>query len=170
MSSGVAVIFDIPDGLGIGSHIFTINFTDIFGNFNTDTVLITVQDTIAPTWDKIPEDQTIQYGMDFFYDINASDLDKIERYEINDTINFIIDSNGVISNTIILNPGVYWIEIKAFDSSNNFCNATIKITIIRSENPPNITSFEIGISLYASGIIGIGIIIYMRKKRKLKFF
>jgi len=47
-SSGVVVTFDIPEGLGIGSYTYTINFTDIFGNFNTDTVLITVQDTTAP--------------------------------------------------------------------------------------------------------------------------
>jgi len=168
-SSGVMVSFDIPEGLGIGFYTYTINFTDIFGNFNTDTVLITVQDTIAPTWDTIPEDQTIQYGMNFLYDVNASDLDKIERYEINDTINFIVDSNGIISNAVNLNPRVYWIEIKAFDSSNNFCNAIIKITVVSSKNPPNIPGFDVGLSLYVLGIICIGMLFYLRKGQKLKF-
>jgi hypothetical protein len=168
-SSGVLVTYDIPDGLGIGTYSYTINFTDSSGHYTTDTMLITIQDTTAPTWDTIPEDQTIKYGINFFYDVNASDLDKIERYEVNDTINFNIDSNGVITNTINLNPGVYWIEIKAIDSSNNFCNAIIKITIVRSENPPSIPGFEIGISIYVSGIIGIGIFFYLRKRQKIKF-
>jgi len=167
--SGIMVTYDIPNGLGIGTYTYTINFTDIFGYFNTDIVLISIQDTTVPTWDTIPEDQTILNGINFLYDVNASDLDEIDRYEINDTINFNIDSNGVITNAINLNPGEFWIEIKAFDSSNNYCNAIIKITIISSKNPPGIPGFEIGISIYVLGIISIGIIFYLRKGQKIKF-
>ncbi|MFX1389734.1 MAG: hypothetical protein ACFE9Z_06725 [Promethearchaeota archaeon] len=70
-------------------------------------------DITDPTWNSIPEDQIIEFGADLSYDVDASDLSGIAYYWINDTINFSIDSNGLITNAISLGAGNYWLEIRA---------------------------------------------------------
>lgn len=42
-SSGVAITYNVPDGLAVGDHIYTVNFTDLVGNSITDTVIMTVE-------------------------------------------------------------------------------------------------------------------------------
>jgi len=42
-SSGIAVTYNVPDGLAIGDYIYTVNFTDDYGYFITDTITMTVQ-------------------------------------------------------------------------------------------------------------------------------
>jgi hypothetical protein len=47
-SSGVEVVYDIPDGLAAGNHSFEISFTDAYGNSGTDTVYVIVGAAPAP--------------------------------------------------------------------------------------------------------------------------
>jgi hypothetical protein len=44
-SSGVAITYNIPDGFGVGSYFYTINFTDDYGNSISDSFTFTVEDT-----------------------------------------------------------------------------------------------------------------------------
>ncbi|MFX1499265.1 MAG: hypothetical protein ACFFBH_17245 [Promethearchaeota archaeon] len=43
-SSGVAVVYNIPDGLVVGDYVYTVNFTDQFRNSVIHTVILTVED------------------------------------------------------------------------------------------------------------------------------
>ena len=47
-SSGVAITYNIPDGLAAGDYFYTVNFTDDAGNFIIDTVKITVNPPQIP--------------------------------------------------------------------------------------------------------------------------
>lgn len=91
-------------------------------------------DNTAPSWDEIPTDQTISFNKSFRYDVNASDASGIDHYWINDTDNFIIDSNGVITNKTNLSVGSYWLEIRAYDPYENYNSTVIKITVESVEN------------------------------------
>ena len=50
-TSGVPITYSIPDGLGLGTHVYTVNFTDFSGNSITDSFTFTVEDTTASTDD-----------------------------------------------------------------------------------------------------------------------
>ncbi|MCK4963014.1 MAG: hypothetical protein KAS19_11035, partial [Anaerolineales bacterium] len=84
--------------LPMGIYGVQVWINDSYTNTRTRTFTITVQDTISPTWDQPPTDQTIELGDPFRYDVNASDLGGIAYYWVNDTTHFAIDPNGVITN------------------------------------------------------------------------
>lgn len=41
--SGVAIIYNVPDGLAVGEYFYTVNFTDDYGNYIADTVILTIE-------------------------------------------------------------------------------------------------------------------------------
>jgi hypothetical protein len=86
-------------------------------------------DTTAPTWDQNPQDCILELGDDFTYKVNASDLNDIASYTLNDTSFFAIDAGGIIEAPGNPPVGEYPLEIKAFDPYDNFCTATITISV-----------------------------------------
>jgi hypothetical protein len=137
-----------------------------------------------PSWDEPPTNQTIIYGNEFRYDLNASDISGIDHWLINDTIDFQISSNGTITNKVELVVGIYWLQVRAFDQYNNFCFCIIKITV---ESKPS-SEYDGGgggggggegggdddpiVPLIAVGIasaVGItGVVIFLMKRPKIK--
>lgn len=120
----------------VAEYWLEINVNDTSGNNVTAIIKITVQDTTKPIWVEIPSDQIIELGTSFSYDVNACDLSGIDSYWVNDTINFQIDSSGVITNNIALLVGDYWLEIRAYDPYGNYIAKTIKITVRPSQEEP----------------------------------
>ena len=53
-SSGVAIIFNVPEGLSLGDYNYTVNFTDGSSNSIIDTVSVTIRQP--------PPEQAIPYG------------------------------------------------------------------------------------------------------------
>ena len=109
-------------------------------------------DTTPPTWDPTPTDQTIEFGSDLSYDVDATDYYGIASYWINDTDNFNIDGNGLITNVIPLAIGDYWIRIVSYDLYDNYCDAVIRITVIDTTAPtwdqtPSDQTIEYGVGL-----------------------
>ncbi|MFW9879898.1 MAG: Ig-like domain-containing protein [Candidatus Thorarchaeota archaeon] len=156
--------------LSAGNYWLEIRAYDTFNNYCNATIKITVAlDITAPTWDLVPKDQIIEFGTNLSYDVDASDLSGIAYYWINDTVNFNIDSNGLIENTISLNAGEYWLEIRAYDPYDNYCNAIIKITVNSPAQPPQIPGYELSIMFSLVGIILIVVITYIQKKYKVAF-
>ena len=43
-SSGVAITYNVPDSLAVGEYFYTVNFTDDYDNYITDTVKMTVRE------------------------------------------------------------------------------------------------------------------------------
>ena len=80
-------------------------------------------------WDQVPTDQIIEYGTAFGYDVNASASSGIDQYWVNDTINFQIDDNGIITNATFLSIGEYWLEIGVNDTLGSNITTSVKITV-----------------------------------------
>ena len=90
----------------------------------------------APEWDEIPEDQTILEGEPFFYDVNTTETLGV-KYSINNTVNFNITPEGIITNSLNLSVGVYPLEIRAYNTYYNTTTATINIIVIsKSDTDP----------------------------------
>jgi hypothetical protein len=90
-------------------------------------------DAFPPTWDQSPTDRMVEFGSGFRYDVNASDAVGIDHYWLNDT-HFSVDGNGVITNASILPVGVYWLEVRAYDSFT-YCTATFEVTMQDTQSP-----------------------------------
>ena len=61
-TSGNAITYNIPDGFGLGLYIYTVNFTDDYDNFITDSVNFAVEDTTNPNITVSPNNFTVEYG------------------------------------------------------------------------------------------------------------
>ncbi len=154
--------------LPIGEYWIEVRAYDPYDKNCTATIQITVDDTRGPTWDEVSSNQIIFYKQDFYYDVDASDPSGIDHYEINDTVNFAIDANGVIINTYSLPIGDYWIEIRAYDPYENYCYEIIKITVKKpSPTTPGIYGYEIGIFIVLFGFSIISILSYINKKENI---
>ncbi len=88
-----------------------------------------------PSWVQVPIDQVIEYGEPFNYNINATDISGIDHYWINDTTNFQINGNGIITNITILDVSIYWLEVRAYDPYDHYCLATFKIVVQDTDIP-----------------------------------
>ncbi len=103
--------------------------------FPIDFEFIRLDDIEPPSWNPPPSDRMIEFGMDFSYQVEATDIFGIMNYEINNTINFVIDGNGLISNNTSLSVGTYWLQVFAYDTSNNNCSIIFKIMVIPKASP-----------------------------------
>ncbi len=145
-----------------------IHVNDTIGLITSSIINITVEDTTIPNWLESPSNQIIEFGIPFNYEVNASDLAGIDHYWINDTTNFQIDVNGVITNVGTLSSGTYSIEIRAYDPHDNFCSATIEVTVESEPVSPSsgIPGFDIFLLLIITGILGVYLMIQITKKRR----
>jgi len=152
----------------VGIHYLEVRAYDSSSNNCTASIKITVEDTTDPTWDFVPIDQTIEFRDSFNYDLDASDASGIADWWLNDTSYFAInDVSGIITNTTSLNEGIYWLEVRAYDSYGQYCSAVIKITVETSTMPdgldPTTWIYVIGLGSFIvlSAIIGMAV----RKRR-----
>ena len=83
-------------------------------------------------WDQVPTDQISEIGSTFSYDVNGSASLGIVQYWVDNTINFQIDENGIITNATFLSLGEYWLEIGINNTLASNLTTTIKITVQHS--------------------------------------
>ncbi|MHA2263202.1 MAG: right-handed parallel beta-helix repeat-containing protein [Candidatus Thorarchaeota archaeon] len=121
--------------LNIGFYSVEVWMNDTYGHTTSLILNITVDDTLAPAWTVSPSNQNVEFGDDFTYDLDAIDISGIDYWWVNDTTRFQIDAFGVITNTIPLDVGVYWLEIHIFDIHGNNRNATISVTVSDTTAP-----------------------------------
>ncbi len=125
-------------------------------------------DIIAPSWDETPSNQIVDFGTPFSYDVNASDASGIASYWVNDTDNFAIDSNGIITNVKSLVVGTYGLKVRAYDPYGHYCSASIKITVDLPTTPtttPVIPGFPFE-AMILGILISLGVTAVHRRKRK----
>ncbi len=60
--SGLAINYSIPNGFAIGTYVYTVNFTDDYGNYNTESVSFTVEDSTNPTILNVPNDIIVEFA------------------------------------------------------------------------------------------------------------
>jgi len=121
--------------LAAGGYGLEVSVNDTCANVQTAHFLVDVADTVAPTWDQAMLSEVHELGTSFTKDAQASDLAGIAYYWINDTTHFAIQSNGVIVNASFLPVAVYWLEVRAYDPSNNYCSATFYVQVVDTIDP-----------------------------------
>jgi hypothetical protein len=97
---------------------------------------ITVSDTLdydaaPPEWDDPVLNKTITLGETLHYDLNATDYsgNTVDQWWINDTVNFAIDTHGIITNVGDLVIGDYSIQVKVNDTLGNTRTSTFTLTV-----------------------------------------
>lgn len=154
--------------LEVGNYILEIRAYDPFDNNCSAIITITVEDTISPTWNFPLINQTLESGLSFLQAFNASDLSGINRYWVNDTSHFTIDSTGMVTNVTILIPGTYWLEVKAYDPNDNYCSGFIKVIVnLPKESVPVIPpEIPLPLILFLIGSISTLALFLVRSKIK----
>ncbi|MHA1797133.1 MAG: hypothetical protein ACTSVY_01685, partial [Candidatus Helarchaeota archaeon] len=149
-TSGVAITENI-DGLGLGTWEFIIMVNDTTGNFNSDTVLVTVEDTTAPNLPIPPSDLNYQIGATG-NNITWNWIDLAANEYIITRNGTIINSSCWVSNVPIIENidglavGYYEFICYVNDTRGNWASDLVGITVtseLTITNPPD-DGYEIG--------------------------
>jgi len=143
-TSGNAINYNIPDGFGVGSHVYTVNFTDDYDNFITDSVNFTVEDTTNPIITVSPNNFTVEYGY------TGQSISWTATEPNPNTYTIELQGMGTVAgptawtsgNAINYNipdgftPGVYTYNITFTDESGNSISNTVTVTIVDDDETP----------------------------------
>ncbi len=119
----------------IGNYFqYRINFSTQDSTITPQVFNVTINysllpDTTPPTWNIVPEDQTINYGQPLLYTVVATDNRGIDTYKVNDTTRFSMNKSGTITNKTTLSVGIHNINISVNDTSNNVLSKAISIIV-----------------------------------------
>ncbi|MBA7512300.1 hypothetical protein ES705_04304 [subsurface metagenome] len=180
-TSGNAINYDIPDGFSVGSYIYTINFTDNYDHFITDSVNFTVEeDTTKPKLVANASDLVLNEG----YTGQSISWTATDANPDNYTIELqgaglIAGPTAWTSNVAItynipdgFTPGIYTYNITFTDESGYSISDTVTVTINSIGEPPGgAIPFELIIiaSVIGGGaVIGVAVVIVILLRRKRK--
>ncbi len=161
-TSNNPITYNIPEGLTLGEHLYTINITDDYGLFTTHTINITIiVDQAKPIITVIPSNSTIIQG----YENQTISWTATDTNPYNYTIQ--LQGEGIVVNSTPWENGVevvynvsddlplreYLYTINFTDTNDNYITQTVNLTIIEDTfDPIFITqgvnqTFESGIDL-----------------------
>ena len=132
---------------------------------------ITISDTID--FDKAPPTlytgaryQTINQGEPFRYDLNATDPSGVDTWWIDDTENFTINQNGVITNNTALSLGEYDVGVWVNDTQGYTRYYSFTLSVVTSTTTNGEFSLPIELILVVGGGIIVIIIILVVLTRR----
>ena len=170
-TSDVANTFNIPDGFIVGIYIYTVNFTDDYGNFVLHNFTFTVVDDMTnPVLTNIPNNQIVKSdytGQNISW--TATDLNpNTYTIELNGS-GIVAGPNAWISGVAItynipddLAAGVYVYTVTFTDAYGNSISNSVTFTVEDDGGGIPGASFEI-ILLVSIGTVA-SIVIMKRKK------
>lgn len=127
-----------------GVYQLNVTAVDPYGNALMGIFTVTVeppdQDMTAPIWIVSPLNEILEYGESFEQWLGAWDSSGVALWWLNETTHFSIDENGVIRNTTVVEPGVYRLEVRAYDPYSNYCSATLVVTVNEVIDYPTTTT------------------------------
>jgi hypothetical protein len=86
-------------------------------------------------WEVPPSDRIIGVNQSFSYDLNAIPPGEVDTWEINDTVNFDINTEGTITNATKLLLGTYGINVKVNSTLGDLLSANFSVTVQLSPPP-----------------------------------
>jgi parallel beta-helix repeat protein len=122
-------VFANTTPLGLGLYVTLVYVNDTLGNTQSYSVEFVVAEAAPPTWDEIPVDQYVYPWTALNWDLNASDTSGIDTWWVNDTVNFAIDANGVLTNATTLTHGNYDVGIFVNDTYGNTLSHTLTVFV-----------------------------------------
>ncbi|MBT3324403.1 hypothetical protein HN681_03140 [archaeon] len=85
-------------------------------------------DNILPYFHSITN-QTLSVGSPFSYTLNGTDTIEFDCYSVNDSTNFDLGCDGVLSNNTYLDVGLYWLNITLNDTVNNLNSSLMWVNV-----------------------------------------
>ncbi|MFX1415446.1 MAG: right-handed parallel beta-helix repeat-containing protein, partial [Promethearchaeota archaeon] len=128
-------ILHITNSTWLASGVYSLNVSvsDPYDNSIHAVFSVTVEapplDVTPPEWVIAPIDETLGYGVPFVQRVGAWDDSGIDHWWLDDTVHFSLDEEGFIRNATVLEPGAYTLEVRAFDPFDNYCSATMVLTV-----------------------------------------
>ena len=140
-----------------GEYFVSLEVSSSSGKTAADWVLVHVMDTTIPTWTAAPDDQVLEIGLPLSYQLYADDHYGIVGWTVNNTDFTIID--GLLQNATLLDLGLYPIEIRAYDPSDNYVAADIMISVGDSippsvDSPPDVVMSEDETGVFLQWVVG----------------
>jgi hypothetical protein len=131
------VLSTLMENVTAGAHTLTVYCEDSFSTINQSSVTFNVNDLEPPAFTDI-NNITVQPSEQMLYDINATDLNGISCFTVNNTANFNIDCSGILSNiTGLAVETPYALNITVNDTSNNK-NSQIITVLVSDTIPPTV--------------------------------
>ena len=122
--------FDIP-----GVFVVTLDVTDAAGNWDRDTMTVTVTDVTSPAADAGP-DQTVDEGtLVTFHGSGSSDNVKVVSLTWTFTDGAPITLHGAGPDHRFITPGTFVVELNVTDAAGNWGTDTMTVTV-RDVTPP----------------------------------
>ncbi|MBT3813989.1 hypothetical protein HOE37_05420 [Candidatus Woesearchaeota archaeon] len=121
--------------LPLALYWLNITINDTFNNTNSSIFFVNVTDSIVPNFVNRSQNQTINYGDSFAYQINASDNHNVSNYSVNDTTSFVINGSGYLENVTALSLTLYWLNITINDSSSNTNSSVFFVNVTDITSP-----------------------------------
>ena len=127
---------------------------------------MTIEPATPPSWFISPENQIIEYGVFFRYQLSATDRSGLDSWWVDDTENFTINTSGLITNATVLQIGEYPLQVSVNDTLNNILTATFTVIVHQPTTPPPppIPGFPFA-ALFLGLIVAIIPFLLYRRKR-----
>ena len=128
--------------LSIGLYDVNVTVNDTYDNSDSEIIWVNVTATTLPEFTNL-ENQTISYGFDLTYDVDATDLSGISCFTVNDTTLFTMNCSGALQNNTVLNESLYWVNITVNDTLGHETSGIVTINVTNQDIVPpriNITS------------------------------
>ncbi|MBN2154883.1 MAG: hypothetical protein JW776_02430 [Candidatus Lokiarchaeota archaeon] len=142
-TSDAPIVYNIPEGFGVGTYTYTITFLDLYGNSESDTITFNVEDTTHPIIHTIPSDLVLEFGDTAPVLLwNATDpYPGVYNITIDDVlyaINYPWISGSPIEFDIdpfYLDVNTYTLTITVSDLYGNYASDSVSITIQDTTTP-----------------------------------
>ena len=124
--------------LRCGVYGLEVRVYDVLDNYCSESITLTIEDTISPNWIVAPSNQNLNYGESFGMELQITDASGIWAWYISDTENFGIHdhwdalervSTATIYNQTVLEPGTYTLTISVHDYNQHVTVSEITITV-----------------------------------------
>ena len=89
---------------------------------------------MAPAWIDLPENQVIEFGEELSYQLYASDPSGISQWTVDDTTHFAV-VDGLVSNLVTLESGIYSIQVSVEDAYGNVVSETFDVYVLPEGGP-----------------------------------
>jgi len=123
----------------VGLYSVEVSVYDRYYNSRSIIVIVDVTESNAPHWLLIPEDQTSEFGSTFSYELKAEDVSGLDIWWLGNTTSFLINEQGVISNSTFLQVGEYTLTVWVSDTLGNSVSQTLNVQVVDSTAPIWIT-------------------------------
>lgn len=142
-------------------------YTQSYGGGYRNVWVVRVPEDYLPTWVQSPSNQSILYNAHFHYNLNASDSSEPISWTINNTADFTISDQGLITNRTTLSVGIYPILVWATDAWGNTAMAFFYVEVLPPlVLPPLIwLAFVLVLCLVIVLSVGSFLYSYLRKRR-----